>query len=193
MTVRPSRTPVAAADRDEEREKDMVTFRLGTPRRYKTILILGTAAAAARLFGWLPVTIPAILVIVGSSLALNFLLSYQTGRANGYRWWYRYAFATLDVLMISATVALLGNDSLVVLYFVAIIPYSFDRGRTLGYYTSILSTVLFIAASFLLFRYRRGALPLWAPAAAALLTTESCSSELLSAVSRSESHSPPPA
>ena len=41
--------------------------------------------------------------------------------------------------------ALLGNDSLVVLYFVAIIPYSFDRGRTLGYYTSILSTVLFIA------------------------------------------------
>jgi methyl-accepting chemotaxis protein len=149
MTARPSTVPAPSTHLDEEREKDMVTFRLGTPRRYKTILILGTAAAVARLLGWLPVTVPVILLVAGSSLALNFLLSFQAARVEAYRWWYRYAFATLDVLMISATVALLGNDSLVLLYFVAIIPYSFDRGRTLGYYTSILSTVMFIAASFL--------------------------------------------
>lgn len=150
MSVRIPSTPAPAAapHLDEEREKDLVTFRLGAPRRLKTILIIGAAAAIARLMGWIPVPMAAVLGVAGSALALNHLFSRLATRAETYRWWFRYAFATLDVLMISATISFLGNDSLVLLYFVAIVPYSFDRGRTLGYYTSAISAVGFIAASF---------------------------------------------
>ncbi|HEU5174059.1 MAG TPA: methyl-accepting chemotaxis protein [Gemmatimonadaceae bacterium] len=140
--------PAAAHEYEEEREKDLVTFRLGAPRRLKTILIIGTAATIAVLMDWVPVPLAAVLGVAGSALALNYLFSTLAVRTETYRWWYRYAFATLDVLMISATISFLGNDSLVLLYFVAIIPYSFDRGRTLGYYTSAISAIGFIGASF---------------------------------------------
>ena len=146
MSARMSQAPMSSAHFEEEREKDLVTFRLGTPRRYKTILIIGSAAVVARLLGWVEVPMPVILAIAGGSLALNFLLSRHASGAHAYRWWYRYAFATLDIFLISAAIATLGIDSLIVLYFVAIIPYSFDRGRMIGYYTSILSTVMFVAA-----------------------------------------------
>lgn len=147
MSARMSQAPMSAAHLEEEREKDLVTFRLGTPRRYKTIFIIGTAAILARVLGWVDVPLQAVLAISGGSLALNFLLSRQALAANAYRWWYRYAFATLDIFLISATIATLGADSLIVLYFVAIIPYSFDRGRMIGYYTSLLSAVMFIVAA----------------------------------------------
>ena len=150
MPARPELThaPADSRHREEEREKDLVTFRLGAPRRYRTILVMGGAAVAARLMGWIPVPLTTVLGIAVGALTLNFLFSRLATRAETYRWWYRYAFATLDVMLISATIASLGNDSLVLLYFIAIIPYSFDRGRTLGYYTSAISAIGFIAASF---------------------------------------------
>lgn len=147
MSVRHSTAPAVVAPQfDEEREKDLVTFRLGGPRRLKTILIMGTAAAVARMMGWVPVPMYAVLAIVVSSLALNFTFSTLAIRSDTYRWWYRYAFATLDVVLISTTIAFLGSGSLVVLYFVAIVPYSFDHGRSLGYYTSVVAAVGFVAA-----------------------------------------------
>jgi methyl-accepting chemotaxis protein len=41
-----------------------------------------------------------------------------------------------------------GNEALAVLYFLVVVPYSFDRGRALGYYSSIASTAAFLASSW---------------------------------------------
>lgn len=141
--------PVPAGGADEERDKDLAMFRLGSLRRARMVLVLGAAAISARLLGWVEVPLPWILLGVGISLALNFALSRHAGRPEAYRWWYRYAFATLDVTIISTVVALLGREGLIVLYFLAVIPYSFDRGHVLGYYTAVLSAILFVAVSVL--------------------------------------------
>jgi methyl-accepting chemotaxis protein len=64
-----------------------------------------------------------------------------------------------------------GNEALVVLYFIIVVPYSFDRGRSLGQYTAILSTIAFLGSSwaFAVMNPNVGVRPLWTAAAGALL------------------------
>ncbi|MHB0948656.1 MAG: methyl-accepting chemotaxis protein [Gemmatimonadaceae bacterium] len=131
----------------EDREKDAVTFRLGARRRLQMTLALGVAATIASLTHLAPITLPTILAIAGGTLLINTLLTRLATRDSGHAWWYRYAFASLDVLLISAVVATFGAPGLVVLYFLVVVPYSFDRGRSLGLYCSLLSAVGFVGAS----------------------------------------------
>jgi methyl-accepting chemotaxis protein len=56
----------------------------------------------------------------------------------------RYAVATLDVALISAVVAAMRQNALVMLYFLVVVPYSFDRGRALGYFTASASALGFL-------------------------------------------------
>ena len=60
--------------------------------------------------------------------------------------WARYVFAAFDVVLISSPIFLLDYGSLGILYFLAIIPYSFDQGRGLGRFTTFFSIGCFIAA-----------------------------------------------
>src|SRR4051812_40520307 len=156
---------------DEEHEKDLVTFRLGSRRRFRATAILGAGsitAAFLHINGARPIV--AISVTLGIMI-VNFLLTRFTTRAETHRPWHRYAFATLDVLLVSTVVMSFGNEALVALYFLIVVPYSFDRGRSLGQYTAILSTLAFLGSSWLF-----GALnpsvavrPEWTVAAAGLL------------------------
>src|SRR5947209_1267992 len=125
---------------DEEHEKDLVTFRLGSRRRFRATAILGASAITA---AFLHVSEARPIVAIGVTLGIivvNFLLTQFTTRADRLRPWHRYAFATLDVFLVSTVVMSFGNEALVVLYFLIIVPYSFDRGRSLGQYTPVLST-----------------------------------------------------
>src|SRR5690348_17845864 len=134
---------------DEEHQKDLVTFRLGARRRFRATAIIGAGAITAA-FLHISGARPAVAIGVTLGILLvNFLLTRFTRKAETHRPWHRYAFATLDVLLVSTVVMSFGNEALVTLYFLIIVPYSFDRGRSLGRYTAIVSTLAYLGSSWL--------------------------------------------
>jgi methyl-accepting chemotaxis protein len=135
--------------RTEDRAKDTITFRLGAKRRYVLTAILGGTGLAAAVLNVVPVAISTVLLIAGAALTLNFVLTALATGVLSTVWWMRYAIAALDVALISAVVAVLQQDSLVILYFLVILPYSFDRGKALGYFTAGLSAVGFLLVRLL--------------------------------------------
>jgi methyl-accepting chemotaxis protein len=140
------RTPAFDARdlRNEDRAKDTLTFRLGARRRYILTAVLGIAGVAGSLSGVAPVSIAVVLGIAAAALLLNAILTaLAVGPLSGV-WWMRYAVATLDVALISTVIAAMAENALVMLYFLVIIPYSFDRGRALGYFTASASAVGFL-------------------------------------------------
>jgi methyl-accepting chemotaxis protein len=156
---------------DEEHEKDLVTFRLGSRRRFRATAILGAGSITA---AFLHINDARPIIAIGVTLGImvvNFLLTRFTTRAETHRPWHRYAFATLDVFLVSTVVMSFGNEALAVLYFIVVVPYSFDRGRSLGQYTAILSTIAFLGSSwaFSVMNPNVAVRALWTAAAGALL------------------------
>ncbi|MFL5614266.1 MAG: methyl-accepting chemotaxis protein [Gemmatimonadaceae bacterium] len=169
--MRPTTGELNHSREDEEHEKDLVTFRLGARRRFRATAILGSGAIVAA-FLHISEARPAIAISVTLGIMLvNFLLTRFTTHGETHRPWHRYAFATLDVLLVSTVVMSFGNEALAVLYFIIVVPYSFDRGRSLGQYTAILSSLAFLASSWLFAVMNPGVAmrPLWTVAAGALL------------------------
>ena len=156
---------------NEEHQKDLVTFRLGARRRFRATVIIGAGAIVAA-FLRVSEAKPAVAIAVTLAIMfVNFLLTRFTTRADTHRPWHRYAFATLDVLLVSTVVMSFGNEALVSLYFLIVVPYSFDRGRSLGQYTAVLSTLAFLSSSWLFSALNPGVVvrPQWTVAAAGLL------------------------
>ena len=88
----------------EEHEKDLVTFRLGSRRRFRATAILGAAAIVAA-FLHVSEARPFVAISVTFGIMIvNFLLTRFTTRADTHRPWHRYAFATLDVFPVSTVV-----------------------------------------------------------------------------------------
>ncbi len=140
----PSHTSTAA----EERAKDLVTFRLGGRRRYWATTVIGALLFIATQLGMTDVGVPVMLAVAASAYAVNFaLVALSTGETS-YAWWYRYIFAAFDAALISAVVFIFGGQGLAVVYFLAIVPYSFDRGRGLGFFTAACSAAGFVLASW---------------------------------------------
>src|SRR5262245_59079261 len=163
--------PIEQPTPDEEHEKDLVTFRLGARRRLRTTAVLGAAAIAA---AWLHVSDASPVIALAVTLGIitvNQLLVRLTTSSGTHRWWYRYAFATLDVILVSTVVMAFGNEALVVLYFLVVVPYSFDRGRALGYYTALLSAAAFLISSwsYAVMNAAAPSRPAWTIGAAVLL------------------------
>ncbi|MDB4907061.1 MAG: methyl-accepting chemotaxis protein [Gemmatimonadetes bacterium] len=130
----------------EEREKDFLTFRLGAKRRYLTTFAVGAASLLASWRRFTPVSPWLILGLVAVALVTNFVITTFATGARTYRWWLRYLFALLDVTLVSIVVAVFGFDGLVVLYFMVIVPYSFDRGRSIGFFCAVASAMMFMLA-----------------------------------------------
>ena len=165
------RNPSIPLKHDEEHEKDLVTFRLGARRRLRATAVVGLGAVAV---SWLQVSDVSPFVAAAVTLGIvvvNFLLTRLTTRGDSHRWWHRYAFATLDVICVSTVVMAFGNEGLVIIYFLVVVPYSFDRGRALGYYTAGLSTLAFLGASWSYGRMNPDAAtrPVWTVSAASML------------------------
>jgi methyl-accepting chemotaxis protein len=136
----------------EARVKDVLTFRIGARRRVGSAFLLGGVLAGARWFG-APAASPTLMfglfaatLIV--SLAAVLLADVLARRQGAWRPWLMPAFAVVDALLISGAVVVFGTPSLAVLYFLAIIPYSFDRGRTVGYVATLASVAGFLGASW---------------------------------------------
>ena len=132
----------------EERAKDFVTFRQGAKRRYVSTFILGAALVTATQAGLASVPAWAMLGMFFGTNTLNWLLVRAATHPALYQWWYRYVFAGFDALLISTLVLAFGNPALIAVYFLAIIPYSFDRGHSLGYFTAGACAVGYLVATY---------------------------------------------
>ncbi|QJR36859.1 methyl-accepting chemotaxis protein [Gemmatimonas groenlandica] len=133
---------------DEERAKDIATFRIAAKRRFwSTIFIAGVLIAGLRL-GLADVSLPAVLAMFCTAIATNWALAAIGASTRWYRSWFKYVFAVFDTALISGVVYLFGSPVLVLTYILAIVPYSFDRGPALGYLTTASSAVGFLIASY---------------------------------------------
>ncbi len=144
------RTPISSQPAlvDEERAKDVATFRVAAHRRFwSTIFIAGVLIAGMRL-GLAEVSITSIIALFCVAIGANWLLALVGSRADWYRWWLRHVFAVFDTVLISSVVYLFGSPVLVLMYILAIVPYSFDRGPVLGYVTTLASATGFLVASW---------------------------------------------
>ena len=125
-----------------------MTFRLGARRRvYSTFLIAG-ALGLGVFFGMANIPVMIMVGLFLTTLAVNQVLLTLSTRSKTYRWYYRYLFAGLDAALISCLTLAFGGSTTVVVYFLAIVPYSFDRGRTLGYFSAIASATGYLLASW---------------------------------------------
>jgi methyl-accepting chemotaxis protein len=134
---------------DEEREKDFTTFRLGARRRMWGILLVGVALFIAVALNAIP-AVPRLIMfsIAAGAFTLNLILTALATNPRTYRPWNRYIFAALDAALISSLVLIFGSSGLVALYFLAIVPYAFDRGEKLGHFAAGASVTGFLAASW---------------------------------------------
>jgi methyl-accepting chemotaxis protein len=146
MAVSPTSPPRASVQStSDERAKDVITFRLGARRRYLLTGILGLAGLAASLAGIAPISVSRTLLVFAACIGVNALLTYLATGTLMHAWWMRYAVAALDVSLVSVVIGIMGQNSLALLYFAVIVPYSFDRGRSLGYFTAGASALAFLA------------------------------------------------
>jgi methyl-accepting chemotaxis protein len=143
-SARPARL---AANDDEELEKDLITFRLGYRRRLVSCVVIALSFLAAKVFGALDVTFSTVFGVASGAIIINWVLTRIALRAR--HWWFRYAFAAFDAALISTIVYTYASPGLIVVYFLAIVPYSFDRGRVIGYFTAVASAVGYTAAMLL--------------------------------------------
>ena len=138
----------AAQRRDEDRDKDMVTFRLGARRRLVSTIGVGITMLLAVYLGITTLPLWASSSILFAGTGLNWALTRVATSPALYRWWFRYVFAAFDAALISTAVLAFGHPSMVAIYFLAIVPYSFDRGRSLGYFTAVSCAGFYILATY---------------------------------------------
>lgn len=139
----------AAIALDEERAKDLNTFRVAERRRTWSTILVATLLIVGVQIGITDVPVPLMIVMFLIAVSANWGLSAFALNEQRYRWWFRYLFAAFDTLLISLLIAIFGAPVLAILYLLAIVPYSFDRGRALGFVVLACSEVGFVAASFL--------------------------------------------
>ena len=165
-------TPAHEMNAEERQEKDFTAFRLGARRRLWAILLVGVALFLAVTLEAIPAVPRLVMIsIAGSAFVLNLLLTALATRPRTYRSWNRYVFAALDATLISSLVLIFGSHGLAVLYFLAIIPYAFDRGERLGHFATAASVAGFLAASWGhgILRPDNAVSPAWSLITAALL------------------------
>lgn len=133
---------------EEERAKDLATFRLAAKRRLWSTILIAVVLVAALQLGLAAVPLSTVAVMLLTALALNAVMAAVGKSSVLYRRWLKYVFAVLDSALISSVVYVFGAPVLVLVYILAIVPYSFDRGPALGYVTTAASVVGFLAASF---------------------------------------------
>ena len=142
-----SRIARLAFNDDEELEKDLITFRLGYRRRLVSTVAIAISFLAAKIFGALNVTYATVFGVAGVAIAINWVLTRIALRAR--HWWFRYTFAAFDAALISTIVYTYASPGLIGIYFLAIVPYSFDRGRVIGYFTAVASAIGYTMAMLL--------------------------------------------
>src|SRR5262245_29202538 len=129
----------------EQRLKDLETFARAHRRRWLIVgagLLIGLMGS----FGGTVKTAPITMVVVAAGGAvLNGLVGLGHERA-WYRWWVVYVLALLDALLVGVLVVWFGHGGLVAAFFIAVLPYAFDQGPTVGDFLVLISALVYLAA-----------------------------------------------
>lgn len=137
-----------AVSREEHRQWDLVAFRRAALRRRIAIALEGLAIYAAMVAGTLPVALLLLASSFACAIAANEGLTWAATRPGGYRSWYRYAFASFDIILTSTLVLAFGADALIAIYLVVIVAYAFDQDRAISRYTIALSGLTYVLAAW---------------------------------------------
>lgn len=133
---------------EEARAKDLHLFRIAGKRRFWFVLLVGSLLAGGTWFDAVALPWQGSIAIVVGLLVSNWLLLKVALDARRYRWWFRHLFACIDTLLVSIVVLAFGSPVLAIGYLLVVVPYSFDRGHTIGYLAVVVSTLGFLAASW---------------------------------------------
>ena len=132
----------------EQRLKDLETIARSLRPRW-WLVGLGMAVGIA---GWavgVVRTRPGTMVLVGGGgLVLNALLGIINERG-WYRWWLIYGLALLDVLLVGVLVVWFGHGGFAVAFLIAVLPYAFDQGHTVGNFLVLTAALAYLGASYL--------------------------------------------
>ena len=130
----------------EQRLRDLEAVARAHQRRWAMVgggYLLGT-------LGWLAGVVktrPSTMALVAVAAAvLNGLAGLITERG-WYRWWLIYALALLDALLVGVLVVWFGHGGLVAAFFIAVLPYAFDQGPTVGDFLVLISALVYLGAS----------------------------------------------
>src|SRR3989442_8979709 len=132
----------------EQRLKDLETIARSLRRRWWLVGlglplgIIGWGFGAVR-------TRPGTMVLLGGGgLVLNALLGIINERG-WYRWWLIYGLALLDVLLVGVLVVWFGHGGFAVAFLIAVLPYAFDQGHTVGNFLVLTAALAYLGASYL--------------------------------------------
>src|SRR2546430_7717056 len=132
----------------EQRLKDLETIARSLRRRWwlvglgMVVGITGWAVGVVR-------TRPGTMVLVGGGrLGLHALLRIINERG-WYRWWLIYGLALLDVLLVGVLVVWFGHGGFAVAFLIAVLPYAFDQGHTVGNFLVLTAALAYLGASYL--------------------------------------------
>src|SRR5437016_5490447 len=94
-------------------------------------------------------TRPTTMVLVaGGAAFVNELLGLIHERG-WYRWWLVYALSLFDVLLVAVLIVWFGRGGFVAAFFIAVLPYAFDQGHTVGNFLVLTAAIAYLASSFL--------------------------------------------
>ena len=132
----------------EQRLKDLETI----SRTHRLRRVMVAFGFALGLVGWgfgAVKTRPTTIVLVaGGAAFVNELLGLIHERG-WYRWWLVYALSLFDVLLVAVLVVWFGRGGFVAAFFIAVLPYAFDQGHTVGNFLVLTAAIAYLGSSFL--------------------------------------------
>jgi len=131
----------------EQRLKDLET--ISRSHRMRRLMI--GVGFAFGLIGWVASAVKTrpttIVLVAGGAAFLNELLGLIHERG-WYRWWLVYALSLLDVILVAVLIVWFGNGGLIAAFFLAVLPYAFDQGHTVGNFLVLTAALAYLGASF---------------------------------------------
>ena len=94
-------------------------------------------------------TRPATMVLVAGGAAFANELLGLINERGWYRWWLVYALALFDVLLVAVLVVWFGHGGFVAAFFIAVLPYAFDQGHTVGNFLVLMAALAYLGAAYL--------------------------------------------
>jgi len=132
----------------EQRFKDLETFERSHRRRWAIAAGLLVLGVLGRLSGTIDTQLGTIVLVAGGAAVINALVGMINERG-WYRWWFIYMLALLDVVLVNVLVLWFGHGGVIAALFIAVLPYAFDQGQTVGDFLVLVTSVAYLLASWL--------------------------------------------
>ena len=132
----------------EQRFKDLETFERSHRRRWAIAAGLFVLGILGRLSGTIETRLGTIVLVAGAAAVTNALVGMINERG-WYRWWFIYMLALLDVVLVNVLVLWFGHGGVIAALFIAVLPYAFDQGQTVGDFLVLVTSVAYLVASWI--------------------------------------------